>query len=482
MELIYLPLGLIPPALSGWLLLDLLQHKKRVLHPVEQIIAGLVSGLMLSMIIVFSMHTGLGLPLNLALFGGVQLVLAGILGIARYMLPRGVYAYSPVVGSPVGRNLKILFGIMGAWIAIKLLATSITFLLLTPTYLDDTLDNWNLRGKLYFYDQALTLALPSEDPVTSVFGISSYPPAVPLMKTWLATLARTWTDPLVNSIHIIWYVSALTLLYFALRRFLTNTWSITGTLLIGSMPLYLMHGTNPYADTFVSVHVFLAVSMMLHILREQDPVSRMSFVRIGAFAAGLMPFTKNEGLMLYLPPLLFILCIGMFMLNRSGKMSIKDVFTTVTWYAVSIAVLALPWLTFKWAHGLTFGNAQSVSGLNISWQQGVVQAIGVNTYMEGNWLFLFPLLIMLLVWRWRSAFGKYLPLTAYFLIVYLGQLLIFLFTELAAEARMQTGLARGVVQQLPVIILVTTVLLADAAPALGDAVKELAGKFKKVSN
>lgn len=481
MTLIHLILGLIPPTLIGWLALALLQYKKRVLFRGEQWVMGMVTGLLFMTLAVFIAHTNLEMPLTFATFALVQAVLLIFLGGSWFMLPIDKTLPVAPASAPLTKTATILFGVVWTWIIAKALLAATTFLFLTPTFLDDTLDNWNLRGKVFFYDQALTLVMPGEDPIASPLGISSYPPSVPMMKTWLATIAGDWSDSLANGIHVVWYAAAIALLYYVLRRLTSSiAWSLTGAAILGSIPLYLMHGTNPYADTFVSVHVFLAIALPLLAYKEADATARMSFFHLGAFAAALLPFTKNEGVLMYLPPLAIILCTMLWLLRRSGRMTMRDVVTVLCEYGMLILILGLPWLSFKWLNGLTFGNAKPIGSVGFSWQSGVIYAIFINTFAEGNWLLLFPLLTFLVVWRWRAAIKDYLGVTAFIAMVSGGQIILYLFTALAAEARMQTGLARGVIQQLPVIVLLTGLLLADAREPIVASFKELAGKYKKM--
>jgi hypothetical protein len=474
MMLLFLPLGLVLPTLNGWMILSLLQAKKRILFRGEQWAMGCVLGLLITALLFFVTNVTAHIPLSRWPFVIEQLtlliVLAALLFYKKsYALPLPV---SPVT-QPFSMKLKILIGVIGTWTLAKTLFTATVFLTLVPTYLDDSIDNWNLRAKVFFYDHTLTLAMPGENPISSPLGVSSYSPALPLMKTWLAALAGEWNEALINSIHIVWYIAAITLLYYALRRLMTRGWALLGGYIIASMPLYLMHGTNAYADAFVSVHVFIAVSMLFFFLREQDPTSRMTFMRIGAVAAGLLPFTKNEGLLLYLPPIILLLCIGLVMNLKQHRMSGREVLNTLLWYGISCGLFALPWLIFKWSHGLTFGNAKSISTVAIGWQHDVLLAWFVNTFFEGNWLFLFPLLLVLLLWRWRAAFSSYAVPTVFFLIVYFGQLFLFLFTGISAEAVNQTGIARGVIQQLPVIVFIVSVLLWDGKQTLVNGQKAI---------
>lgn len=463
------------PTLNGWLLLGLLQKHTRILLGVERVAAGGVIGLALSMGVVFYIHTLSGVPLSQYGFLGIQLGMLGILSLIAYKF-YSKFTLLKRDESKIEQPKKViryLLYTLVTWVVLKALSTGTVFLFLTPTYLDDSLDNWNLRGKLYFEDQAITLALPGEDPEQSRMTISSYPPTVPLMKAWIASVAGAWSDPAANGIHLFYYIAALLLVASVTRRLVGRGWDLFAVYVLGSLPLYAMHGTNPYADGILSVHVFLAYAFPLCAFVETDPARRMAFLRIGAVCAALLPLLKNEGLLIYLPPLFLIGSIVLFQGLRHRLLLQKDALRIVAWYVGMFIVLTLPWLIFKWSHGLTFGNAKSFTSLSIGWQTGVVESIIVNTFFEGNWLLLFPVLIGLLTWRRRAAWKTWLPLTAYVCIICAGQMMIFLFTGLSVEARMQTGLARAGVQMMPLLCLLTILLLADAAPVLQRSTLEL---------
>lgn len=449
------------PSLAGWALLRSIEGNAPVLGRVERWAAGGVLGITLAMWLAFALHEGAGLPLSRVGFAVVDLLALALSG-GWWLWKRPSGEAPALPASPRPRWEPIVWGLL-AIAVLKIAAAAVTFLLLTPTFLDDTLDNWNLRGKVYYEDQALTLVMPGEDPATSPKGVSSYPPAVPLLKASLAAFAGGWTDPLVNAPHALWYAAAAALVYAAVRKRLPRHWALLALYAYLAMPLGAMHGTNPYADVFVSAHVFLAALWALDAIREKDPARVPTrFLLLGvAFAA--LSFTKNEGIMLYLPPLVLILLAAFALRLRAGTVTLAGAFFPLLRAAVPLLLVALPWLVYKWGNGLTFGNAKPFTDLSIYWRENVLQAIAVNTFFEGNWLFLFPLLFCLLAWRRRAAWKTYLPLTAFLAIVYVGQMLIFLFTDLATEALMQTGYARGIIQLLPCFVTLTAVLLADAS-------------------
>ena len=476
MNLFALFIGILLPTANGYLLLRILEKKEVVLVQIERIALGCVTGITLTMYLVFLVHTITQAPLVLHTFLFVQLLCTVfLLLICHYFELIPTILYSKKTEKEIlSRWMKVLTVVIGLWIFTKILVASVGFIVFSPTYLDDSLNNWNLRGKVFYEDRALTLVMPNENPLTSPQGVSSYPPTVPLMKTWLATLAGNWNDPLVNSVQLVWYISALILLYFALRRHAGTVWAILGTYILGSMPLYLIHGTNAYADAFLSVHIFAAVSMLFHAVHAKTHATRMAFLKIAAFATALLPFTKNEAMLIYLPPILLLFAITLIWMVRVQALSKKQLVHIILFSVIGLLCVAGPWLLFKWSHGLTFGNGKPFTTLGFGWQDNVLISIAINTFFEGNWLLLFPLLFALILWKWRTAWTHLSLLTAFFFMIYIGQGSLYLFTGLSTEALRQTGYARGLIQILPVIVFLTTLLLQSAFPHLSNTLSKKA--------
>ncbi|MBU2214001.1 hypothetical protein KJ996_05210, partial [Patescibacteria group bacterium] len=387
--------GIALPTLIGWLIARLLEGHTAVLYRWERWILGFVLGLTFTMFVTFLVHVTFGLPLSRMGYVGVQLVLTLLLGILwKKRIPKSEirnpnlnFEFS-ILNSKLPRWLRGIIVILTVWTVAKILLTGITFLLLTPPFQGDTVDNWNLRGKMFFVDQAITLTIPNSEGIPMTGDVNSYPPTVPLVKASFSTLAGNWSEPLVNVIHLLWYLSALALLFFSLRRVVGTLWALGGTYILASLPLYLMHGTNPYADVYLSVHILAAVTLLFHALVSDDPDRRASFLRLSAFATALLPFTKNEALIMHTPAILLVLVAALWYMKHIGKMSLKDCIHTILWYVLLLSAVTLPWIAFKWSHGLTFGNAQSLSNINLAWQPGVLKAIAKNTFLEGNWLLL----------------------------------------------------------------------------------------------
>ncbi len=483
MILLAIPLALVLPTLFGWLVLRLLEGKHPVLFTPERWVMGGMLGLTLILFVQFLLQITFSVPFSLLALLATQGICTALLGTVWYYR-RASLPPSPALppSSKLSQRMAILLGALLSWAAIKSLFVGTIFLILVPSYLQDTLSNWNLRGKVMYHTQELTLVMPNEDPIASPKGVSSYPPSVPMAKVLVANVAGVWNDSLVNGLHAFWYLGIIALLYFALRRYVSNGWSLFGVYVLMSLPLYVMHNTNAYGDAFLSVHVFCAVSVLLHACMAKDGQQSASFLRIASLAGALLVFTKNEGMLVFLPPFVLCMLLTVWTLRRTQSFTMQQIFTSLAGMGVAILCIAGPFLLFKWMNGLTFGNAKPFTSLAFGWQEHVLQAVAVNTFFEGNWLLLFPLFFGLIIAKWRTAFSWLLVPMCYFLLVYVGQVFLYLFTGLSREALMQTGYARGLIQLMPLTVMLTMLLLYDVKGKVVEGLNALRNGKLKINN
>lgn len=456
MMLLWIIPGVAFPTLLGWLLVSVLEGGHPVLRPMERAVFGFVFGLAVVMFCAFLANVVAGLPFTVASFLVIHGVLMIAFGIPWWRRPRSVAAVTLPREAHTPKIFTIAVWTLAAWVLLRLV-TQAGITMTTPTFFDDAMDNWNLRGKVYYFDQHFTLSFPWDaNP-----GITSYPPTVPLAKTWLSTLAGDWHEGLVNLMHVVWFCALLALLYLILRRLLTRTWALLGATVLGSLPLMLIQGMSPYGDVFMSLYLFAAVAPLYMALRSSNGDEARSWLRIAAFSIALLPFTKNEGWALYVPVLMILTLGTLWVIAKKNIISRPALLKTVLLGALFFACIAGPWIGYKMANGLAFGNAKGIDW-NLQWQPGAWLAILVNTFFEGNWNLLFVLFFGLLITRWRAAFrSQLLLLSACFLIPYCTQLFAYLTTGLSQEAIRQTGYARGLVHLMPIIVMLTILLIHD---------------------
>ncbi len=450
--------GLAIPAVPAWLLIVIVEGKQPVLHRVERWCWALLFGSPLFM-----------LPLLLLSWSGMHAMTpAGFaLAFCLLTLPLGLLAWKrsalaprnrPPALHPAGgmrKGAMIVLCIAMVWTSLKV-GTGLIGLVSVPGYWDDTFNNWNLRGKaMYVTGEYDILGSSPELSVISAQGIGSYPPTVSMTKAWLSVLRGRWSEGLVNAVHGAWFLLGLAAFFFLARRALPLSWSLAGLYLLVSLPLFLIHGVNPYSDVLVAAFVLAACGGTWMAARTTEEQDALTWARLTALSTGLMILIKNEALLIHAPPLLLLLGMA---LHRRGR----SIGTIASILAIT-ACAALPWLVFKWTHGLTFGNAKRLADLAIGFRPDAVTAIRLFLFHEGNFLILPLALPVLLLSNRGKALRSSETVLAFFLLCAIGlQMAAYLFTPLAHEAIFQTGIGRGFVQMAPVAVLLLLLLARDA--------------------
>jgi hypothetical protein len=279
---------------------------------------------------------------------------------------------------------------------------------------------------------------------------------------WHALAAGGWNDRVIALASPLWYILALFLIWTTLKRSASKGWAMLAVYIASSLPLLLMHGSTPYADLFLALHICIALLPLLHALGATDAEARSAWLRLGAFALALLPMTKSEALLMHLPPILLLVTAVLLLSLHTKKLTGKQALHAALWYGGLLAIVLGPWLTYKYMNGLAFGNAKPIDTA-LALQPGALRSIGITWVLEANFLLLPGLLIALLAIRQRAAFASPLAiLSLYIITVIAGLTAIFTLTGLSTEALRQTGSARGIVQLLPVTVILVTLLLRDA--------------------
>jgi hypothetical protein len=458
---VHILIGIVLPCAIGWQLLTIVQWKDRILTPIEQGALACIAGSTGTMFVFFVLHVTTGMPLTLMWMLGTIVCLFIALTVVHVFIGRKGMQRTDV--NPAGKEIpwprwmSSVLMVYGSWVVLRIVAFS-ALLLVTPTFFDDSIDNWNLRAKVFFTEHRMVLQFPWESQIS---GISSYPPSVPLMKAWMAAVHGVWSEAVINAVHIVWFAALVTLVFTILRRRLTLHWSLLGTTIFASLPAVMLHGLNAYADSYLSMHSTAVVAMLLLSLRFKDGRDVASSLRIAGVFLALLPFTKNEGWALYFPILLTLTGLTMVVLTRRGCISRRSLLLTMGIIVLAGAMVSIPWITFKFLHGLSFGNAKGID-TNLQWQPGVLQALFVTTFLEGNWnLLAFIAPVIWIVYRSRLWSWEHLMLLLAFVIPYAVQNIAFLFTGLGAEALYQTGTVRGVVHILPILVVGLVLLTVE---------------------
>lgn len=440
----------------GWLLIAFIEGNKSVLSASERVSFAVILGPTFGMFIVFLSHIA-GLT-RFNLIGFLVPLIIAILLLTVGAWKRGGLRFSSDV-RPVARTVtyptwvKAGVLLLCLWTALKIIAGAYD-IVSVPTYWDDSFNNWNMRGKIFYVTQELVLEIPAGNGViTAADGVSSYPPMLPMMKTWLSVIRGEWTEPLVNGLHLIWFFGLLAAVYLLLRRSFDWVISSLGVWACVSLPLVLIHGTNPYADIFVAAHVVIVMTCILGMRRAAATEDRAAWIYLFCVSIGLLALTKNEALVLHIPLLLLsALLLG----NRPNTLRQWSIHKkTILIGLCGALAFALPWILFKWANGLTFGNAKSLSGISLSFNPVVIKAIWFHLTREPNWLLLPLALPLSLIAAGKRFWTTPEAIVAIFVLadIALQFSLFIMVPSLGNEAINQTGLSRGLLHIAPLAII-----------------------------
>ena len=463
LALLTVPLAIFILALEGVLVLSFIECSMPVLYRLERWCLAVLIGPIISAFILFLCGV-LGVPMSLIAMLAVHVLLIITLYLLRFKRC-GVHDVKKLFCDPndpplpslslnVQKWVRVGLYIVIGFMIIKILAGFYS-LLVSPSYFDDSYNNWNMRAKVFFTHQSLLLDRPVADPFFFGGRVNTYPLGTYLTKVWIAHMAGGWSDAIVNIVHGVWFLSFIGLFHCALRRTTTALTAILGPVVLVSMPLILVHGTSAYVDLYLAAVLFYALYSLYMFVETRTH----SWLVICSLCCACLIFLKNEALLLYVPPIVLLLGWSLYTWLQSGQYSKQVVCKALCLFALIVAVVAVPWIGFKTFYGLTFGNAKGVTGFALTPHAGVPSAVYNGLMYTGSFLIFFPLFVMVLVLSFRHWLHTPLRLlVAFVAIVFVGQFFIYYLTPVYNEALNHTGFSRGVLQWIPVALYAGIVL------------------------
>lgn len=486
LKLLSLGMGMLPLLLEGALLLRLVEGRTALLRRTERLAYGFLISVPLSGFLVFLLGWA-NMPLTLLSLSLLHfVVLAGLVAATSLLVctdapsstsdfptqPSSILnaqcSIPRLPSSPhFSRELHILLLLLLLWLGARI--AILGFITLSvPTYQDDAFNNWNYRGKVFHALQSLHLADPT-DPLFFGGGQLNYPPAVSLLRTWFALVHGSWDDGVVNATAILWFLALLGSVYHLAQRLTeSRSMGLLAAYLLGSMPLILIHGTNPFVDLLLAGLLLLAMALWsLHRLSGDR-----RWIRVLGLSLAALAFTKNEAILLYLPPLL--LFIALDALGRRGWKLDRSRIKGVAWVLLPLVAVLLPWLGFRELYGLGAshggGHLTSAAFSLTDTKQARIVIFGLyyTVFMEANWHLLIPLFLFVVALSWRSLHRSpvFVPLLS-IVFSYLLTSSLYFVTDLGKQVVSQTGINRGMLHLIPSIALLTLTLLAPILERAG---------------
>lgn len=382
----------------------------------------------------------------------VLLVTVGILGYFFHRLRATPHYTSAGVSDIIGKK-RLITLILGSIVLVKLVIGA-TMIVMSPTYQDDTFANWNMRGKIFAERQSLVLDMT--DPEYLWTGYKQYPLTPSLFKTYLSLFAPNWDDSYINLPSLLFFLASLGIIFFIVFRITKSQFlGFLASYTLLTLPLYYIHGTNPYFDIFQAVYFLMGLSFAFLFLEK-----KLSILPVGV-AIGLLTYTKSEGLIIYLVSILAWLFCYMFFTSRTKK----DFLSLGKIAFISIFV-SLPFIVFKLVFWLGFGNGDaSVTSTALTLHTEIFSPLYVHMFHMGNYgLFFFFLALLLFVTpftkKTKQLFHdpKMLYIFSWFL-AFGFVIFIYLTTFTYQYVLDGTGINRSMIQILPVFVVMMFISL-----------------------
>ena len=296
----------------------------------------------------------------------------------------------------------------------------------------DSLTMWTLKPALLLADPAGFFD-GSSPHFQGLAGQPNYPWQIPL-SVWLQAKINGELDPAyLNYIYYAYFLSALILIYSALKN-QGRLKALIITNLLATTPLFFYHSWNAYADLPLAVYALAGLIAWLAYQRGKiSPWPALIFW-------GLAFWVKNEGA-LFLAVALIILAVQLL---QNGQWRKK-------WQYALMALPVIVWLIWLKLTGL--GLAQTSGSLG--WHPEVLMAFFSAFWSFTSWNILWyvaPVFLLLYykeIWRnqaWRLAWLWWVGVLLSFLVVYL-------FTPAYLYAVEFTAIQRNIIILVPVLFL-----------------------------
>lgn len=208
-----------------------------------------------------------------------------------------------------------------------------------PLRIWDSWVTWGMKSRIIFLDGGVSPAVYA-DPSRAV-TLLDYPLLAPLNQAWLYGWLGAADDRLVGVLSVLHYLALLGLCAAALQRRGASRLIVLATVTAIAMLPNLATWTGAVLSDVPLALFATAAGLYLAAWLQGEAAGALW---VAAWAAGLLPWTKNEGLLLWLALVAALLCIG---LTRPGGRPIR-----LTLGALLLAALVInaPWQLFLRNH------------------------------------------------------------------------------------------------------------------------------------
>ena len=386
-----------------------------------------------TMIIAILHFLGLSILTGFIVFSVLTLIFLGFLVFVRKRRPQ--------LGFESIRSRLHLGVILLSLFLLEKLIWSIWNLSKTPVYFDDTFNHWAGRGRALLGGINWSWDPGSIYFMGGTFGNAEYPLFLSIWKGVNAVLAGGYNQVTDRVDGLIMWIISVIVISSWTYSWTGKKWAgFAAAAVMSAIPIQSWHITAGYAEIFIQAFLLLSLWSIFH--------GRM--VLAGIFGAAMI-WSKNEGLVLYLPCIMMALSLHLFSENRKINRALLRDFVkfNVTWM-----LCIAPWMLFKLYHGLnlTVPSEQGIGYIDGTFQK-LIESLFTSPSSGILWAGMLLVLLLNIPKILRTSQLLILTLSGLVLLA----MLTFVFTSTGAYIFLMNEMTihRSLLQIAPIFILIT---------------------------
>ena len=326
------------PLLIGFLAIRVAEGKKQIFCLSEKLVLSFPFGAGITAFYLFYISI---LGFNITIISTIPLFILSVLGILKFRQLKSkssIYAVFKEKGCADKNSWKktALLGFFGIVIAWKLFFMFFNATVIPP-FFDDAITCWSYKAKVIYFNKSIEL-----DPNNPLFlggAYSHYPLGPSLFRVWISLIMGGWHESYIQLHSFIMLLCLVLFIFISLREYVSFFTRLISCYLIVSIPLLSIHAHAGYADIILSYYI--TVGFILFIKWFFAKENNILIIAAASMAAAI--FTKNEGLVLYLPAALITLSYYCYKI----AMKLDEKIKAVSIYMLTLCIVGGPWIVFK---------------------------------------------------------------------------------------------------------------------------------------
>lgn len=307
---------------------------------------------------------------------------------------------------------------------------------------------WDAWAVHSFKAKVIVLAQAIPPSLFGWIGAPNYPLGIPLQEVWMAWVVGAWNEVAVKLLFPGYLVAIWLIVYGTLRERWSPRGAIAGTLFVAGMPLALQHGQDAYLDLPTA---YFLLGSGVALMRYAVGADRRDLALASVFAAGAV-WTREDALVVIA---VNVVLLGVVLARPSRRAVMSRVADLLLYGALPVAVWGA-WSIAKLQMGI-------VSNLDVGpaawvWQFDRFRVVVVvfirSLFLEGNWLLLWGLFVVALVFARDAAREPWSLFLVWPVVVYLLSMgLLMEATELFDYVSVSTVVNRLILHVAPLAAL-----------------------------